>query len=147
MTGESRTLCTVLASAKRAARKAPQKRTRAREVQNVDDAEEQEEAIEEAVEQEEAEQDAEVETIGRDEAGEEDRDKAGAERAPHEHEVVHERLIQEYQLKYNKRPTDAAWYNLLEKARFEVASKAVGKRRRIHGRLPDGVVPTWAAQF
>ena len=136
---------------KRAARKGPQKRARAAE-----------EAIEEAVEEDEAveqedavEQDAAEEMSGKEEAGEA-RDKAGAgepatardkQRAPHEHEVVHERLIQEYVSKNNKRPSDAIWYTLLEKARVEVASKTEGKRRHIHKRLPDGVVPTWAGHF
>ena len=133
--------------AKRAARKGPQKRARAAEEEAVEE--------DEAVEQEDAvEQDAAEEMSGKEEAGEA-RDKAGAgepatardkQRAPHEHEVVHERLIQEYVSKNNKRPSDAIWYTLLEKARVEVASKTEGKRRHIHKRLLDGV-PTWAGHF
>ena len=42
---------------------------------------------------------------------------------------------------------NAKMAELKRKQDAEVASKTEGKRRHIHKRLPDGVVPTWAGHF
>ena len=52
------------------------------------------------------------------------------------HEVVHERLIEDYKKKHSKDPSSNIWYRLLEQAKAEVAAAHDGKRVRKARVLP-----------